>query len=59
MNCSPPPARLLCPQDFPEKNTGVGGHFLLQGIFLTQELKLHLLLGWHNPYHGATRKALM
>ena len=30
------PARLLCPWDFPEKNTGVGCHFLLQGIFLTQ-----------------------
>ena len=27
------PARLLCPWDFPGKNTGVGGHFLLQGIF--------------------------
>ena len=25
------PARLLCPQDFPDKNTGVGCHFLLQG----------------------------
>ena len=30
------PARLLCPWDFPCKNTGVGCHFLLQGIFLTQ-----------------------
>ena len=30
------PARLLCPWDFPGKNTGVGSHFLLQGIFLTQ-----------------------
>ena len=27
------PARLLCPWDFPSKNTGVGCHFLLQGIF--------------------------
>ena len=27
---------LLCPWDFPGKNTGVGCHFLLQGIFLTQ-----------------------
>ena len=25
------PARLLCPWDSPGKNTGVGGHFLLQG----------------------------
>ena len=30
------PARLLCPWDFPGKNTGVGSDFLLQGIFLTQ-----------------------
>ena len=28
--------RLLCPWDFLGKNTGVGSHFLLQGIFLTQ-----------------------
>ena len=26
----------LCPQNFPDKNTGVGCHFLLQGIFSTQ-----------------------
>ena len=31
------PTRLLCPQDFPSKNTRVGCHFLLQGIFPTQE----------------------
>ena len=30
------PARLLCPWNFPGKNTGVCCHFLLQGIFLTQ-----------------------
>ena len=30
------PARLLCPRDFPGKNTGVGNHSLLQAIFLTQ-----------------------
>ena len=29
------PTRLLCPLDSPGKNTGVGYHFLLQGIFLT------------------------
>ena len=28
-----PPTRLLCPWDFPSKNTGVGYHFFLQGIF--------------------------
>ena len=27
--------RLLCPWDFPSRNTGVGCHFLLWGIFLT------------------------
>ena len=32
----PQPARLLCPWDFPGKNTGVGYHFLLRGIFPTQ-----------------------
>ena len=31
-------ARLLCPWDSPGKNIGVGCHFLLQGIFPTQEL---------------------
>ena len=28
--------KLLCPWDFPGKNTGVDCHFLLQGIFPTQ-----------------------
>ena len=37
------PARLLCPWDFPGKNIGVGCHFLLQGIFLTQGANLCLL----------------
>ena len=30
------PARLLCPWNFPGKNTGVSCHFLFQGILLTQ-----------------------
>ena len=30
------PSRLLCPWASPSKHTGLGGHFLLQGIFLTQ-----------------------
>ena len=30
------PARLLCPWDFPGKDTGVGCHVLLQGISQTQ-----------------------
>ena len=42
------PARLLCPRDFPGKNTGVGCHCLLQGIFLTQGSNPHPphLLHW-------------
>ena len=30
------PTRLLCPWDYPGKNTGVGCHFLFQRIFPTQ-----------------------
>ena len=37
------PARLLCPWDSPDKNTGVGCHALLQEIILTQGLNSHLL----------------
>ena len=33
MDCA---TRLLCPWDCPSKNTGVGCHFLVQGIFPTQ-----------------------
>ena len=40
MDCSPP---VLCPWNSPGKNTGVGCHFLLQGIFLTQGSNPHLL----------------
>ena len=43
------PARLLCPWNFPGKNTGVGCHFFLQGIFPTHG---------SNPYHWVTWKAL-
>ena len=32
------PVKLHCPWDSPSKNSGVGCHFLLQRIFLTQEL---------------------
>ena len=41
--CGLHPARLLCPWDSPGKNTGVGCHFLLQGIFPTQGSNLGLL----------------
>ena len=37
------PTRLLCPWDFPAKNTGMVCHFLLQGNFLTQGSNPHLL----------------
>ena len=37
------PARLLCPQNFPGKITGVGCHVLLQGIFPIQGSNLSLL----------------
>ena len=44
--------KLLCPWDFPGKNTGVGCHLLLQGIFPTQGLNSHLLcfLHWQVDY---------
>ena len=45
--CGLQPSRLLCPWDFLGQNTGVGFHFLLQGIFLTQGLDLHLLYLLH------------
>ena len=44
-------ARLLCPWDFPGKNTGVGCHFLLKGIFLTQGSNPRLLFDWQILYH--------
>ena len=37
------PTRLFCPWDFTGKDTGVNCHFLLQGIFLTQEWNPGLL----------------
>ena len=37
------PTSLLCPWNFPGRNTGVGCHFLLQGIFLTWGLNTCLL----------------
>ena len=43
----PQRTRLLCPQDSPGKNTGVGCHVILQGIFPTQGLNLQLLCFLH------------
>ena len=37
------PIRLLCPCDFPGNKTGVGCHYLLQGILPSQGLNLCLL----------------
>ena len=47
MDCSLP-TRLLCPWNFPRKNTWAGCHFLLQGIFPIQgsNLRLLCLLHW-------------
>ena len=41
------PTRILCPGDSPGKNTGVGCHALLQGIFQTN--------GSNPPLFSATR----
>ena len=53
--------RLLCPQDFPGKSTGVDCRALLHGIFLTQGANLCLLrlLRWQAGFFatGATWEA--
>ena len=54
-DCNPPGSH---PWDLPGKNTGVGCHFLLQGIFPTQWSNLHLLLGKWILYYWATWEAL-
>ena len=46
-----PLARLLCPWDFPGKNTGGGRHPLLQEIFPTYGWNPRLLLGRQILYH--------
>ena len=45
------PARLLCRWNSPGKNTGVGSHSLLQGIFPTQGSNLSLLHCKQILYH--------
>ena len=45
------PASLFCPWKSPGKNTGVGCHSLLQGIFLTQGSNLGLLHCRQILYH--------
>ena len=53
----PQPTRLLCPWDSPGKNTGVGCHFLLQGVFLTQGWNPCLLHCWQILEHGSQGSA--
>ena len=52
-------SRLLCPWDSPGKNTRVGCHFLLQGIFPTQGLNLGLLhckwILYHLSHQGSPK----
>ena len=57
-SCPLSSARLFCPWDSLDKNTGVGCHFFLQGIFLTQRSNPGLLIGRRVLYHHATREAL-
>ena len=45
------PLRLICPQNSPGRNTGVGFSSLLQGIFLTRGSNLGLLLCRQILYH--------
>ena len=51
------PARFLCPWDFSGKNTGVGCHAVLQGVFLTQGSDPPLLHWQAILYHSATWEA--
>ena len=54
MDCSPPGSSVH--GDFPGKNTGVGCHALLQGIFPTQGLNsglLHCRILYHLSYQGS------
>ena len=50
-------AKFICPWDFPGKNTGVGCHSLLQGIFSTQGSSPGLLhcrqMLYHLSYWGS------
>ena len=54
------PTRLLCPWASPGKNTGVGCHFHLQGIFPTQGLNPGVLhcrkILYHMSHWGSSRK---
>ena len=53
------PTRLLRPWNFPGKSTGVGCHFLLQGIFPTQGSNLGLLHLRQTLYHLSHQEAVI
>ena len=53
----PKSTRLHCLWNFPGKNTGVGFHFLLQGIFPTQDQTHDSCVGRQVLYHWAPREA--
>ena len=54
------PTRLLCLWDFPRKDTGVGCHYLLQGIFPTQGSNPGLpycrWILYHLSHRGSTKQ---
>ena len=50
-------AKFLCPWVFSGRNTGIGCHFLLQGILLTQGSNPSLLHGRQILYHCTTLEA--
>ena len=55
-------ARLLCPWDFSGKNTGMGCHFLLQGIFsifLNEKHCIHLTAVSLTEMYGDTYISVM
>ena len=61
--CDPmEPARLLCPWNSSGKNTGVGCHSFLQGIFLTQGSNWDLLhcrqILYHLSHQGSPESQL-
>ena len=53
----PQPTRLLCPWNFPGKNTGGGCHFLLQVIFPTRDRTRVSCISRGVPHHWATWEA--
>ena len=49
------PTRPLCPWDSPGKNTGVGCHFLPQGIFPTQVCTASRFFFYHLSHQGSPK----